>query len=79
MNIHFWKDALERALKTAAQTAIATIGVGATFNDIDWALVFSTAGLSALLSVLMSFASREISGDKSSASLVSSEEEKKEE
>lgn len=43
-----------RALKTAAQTAVATIGVSALMQDVDWAVVGSTALLAAILSLLTS-------------------------
>lgn len=43
-----------RALKTAAQTAVATIGVTALFNEVDWLTVGSTALLAAILSLLTS-------------------------
>ena len=43
-----------RALKTAAQTAAAIIGVSALMQDVDWAVVGSTALLAAILSLLTS-------------------------
>ena len=46
----FFKDLLERALKTAAQTAIATIGTTATLGAVDWNLVISTVLMASLLS-----------------------------
>ena len=45
-----------RALKTFAQTMIATIGTTAVFEDVNWAVVLSAAVLAALLSVLTSVA-----------------------
>jgi hypothetical protein len=45
-----------RALKTFAQTAIATIGTAAAWGVVDWKLVLSTASLSAVLSILTSLA-----------------------
>ena len=43
-----------RALKTAAQTAAAIIGVSALMQDVDWTVVGSTALLAAILSLLTS-------------------------
>ena len=45
-----------RAVKTMAQTAVATIGVSATIQDISWAVVGSTALVAGILSVLTSIA-----------------------
>lgn len=45
-----------RALKTAAQTAIATIGTSAAMGQVDWLMVGSTAMLAAVLSLLTSVA-----------------------
>ena len=45
-----------RALKTMAQTAVATIGTAAAVGDIDWLMVGSTALLAAILSLLTSLA-----------------------
>lgn len=45
-----------RALKTAAQTAASIISVGTVMQDIDWMMVASASGLSAVLSLLTSIA-----------------------
>ena len=45
-----------RALKTLAQTAIATIGTTAFFHEVDWVVVGSASLLAAILSPLTSLA-----------------------
>lgn len=50
------KAAARRALKTAAQTFVATIGTTATIGGVDWKLVGSTAALAAILSLGTSLA-----------------------
>ena len=57
-NFKSWfKSAGIRALKTFAQTFVATIGTGAAvLGDVNWALVLSSAGLAALLSIMTSLA-----------------------
>lgn len=50
------KAALIRALRTVAQTAVATIGTGAVFSEIDWLTVASTSALAGVLSILTSVA-----------------------
>ena len=52
----WWKAALVRAVKTVAQAAVATIGTTALFNEVDWAVVGSTALLAGILSLLTSVA-----------------------
>ena len=50
------KAAAVRALKTLAQTAVATIGTTAVLSEVDWVLVASSAALAAILSILTSVA-----------------------
>ena len=45
-----------RAVKTVAQTAVATIGTTAMITSVDWRVVVSTAALAGILSVLTSVA-----------------------
>ena len=45
-----------RAVKTFAQTMLATIGTTAVLEDVNWAVVISASILAALLSILTSVA-----------------------
>lgn len=45
-----------RALKTIAQTAVATIGTSAVISSVDWKVVVSASVLAGLLSMLNSIA-----------------------
>lgn len=45
-----------RAIKTMAQTAIATIGASAVLSAVDWPMVASASVLAGLLSLLTSVA-----------------------
>ncbi len=50
------KAAGVRAIKTVAQTAVATIGTGAVFSQVDWRMVVSASILAGVLSLLTSVA-----------------------
>lgn len=56
MNKKWWKAAGIRSIKTAAQTAVATIGVSATMSDVNWIMVGSASVLAGILSLLTSIA-----------------------
>lgn len=54
----FWQDAIERAIKTIAQTMVAMMTAGATgLLDVDYMNVLSVAGLAGVVSVLTSIGS----------------------
>lgn len=56
-NFKGWlKAAGIRALKTLAQTAVATIGTCAVLSEVDWLMVASASALAAVLSILTSIA-----------------------
>lgn len=50
------KAALVRAIKTIAQTAVATIGSAAVLSAVDWRIVVSASLLAGILSILTSVA-----------------------
>lgn len=55
-NKNWWKAAAIRALKTVAQTAIATIGTAALLENVNWLAVLSASALAGVLSLLTSLA-----------------------
>ena len=50
------KAAAVRAVKTIAQTAVATVGTAAVMGEVNWVMVGSAAALSGVLSLLTSVA-----------------------
>lgn len=54
--IEWGKAAGMRAVKTVAQTAIATIGTAAVMGEVNWLMVSSASLLSGILSLLTSIA-----------------------
>lgn len=50
------RAALIRAVRTVAQTAVATIGASAVMSAVDWPVVMSASVLSGILSLLTSVA-----------------------
>lgn len=59
-NKEYWmnwiKAAGVRAIKTVAQTAVATIGTAAALGEVNWIMVGSAAALAGVLSLLTSVA-----------------------
>ena len=57
---NYWKNWLKasgiRAVKTVAQTAVATIGTSAVLGDVNWIMVASASALAGILSLLRSIA-----------------------
>ena len=56
MNKKWLKAATIRAIKTVAQTAVATIGTSAAMNDVDWTFCLSASILAGVVSILTSIA-----------------------
>lgn len=56
-NFKKWSKAAGiRAVKTVAQTAVATIGTSAVIGEVNWVMVVSASALAGVLSLLTSVA-----------------------
>ena len=57
---NYWKNWIKaagvRAIKTVAQTAVATIGTSVVMGDVNWVMVASASALAGILSLLTSIA-----------------------
>lgn len=53
---NWFKAAGVRAIKTVAQTAVATIGTSAAMGEVNWVMVGSASALAGILSLLTSVA-----------------------
>lgn len=67
--LNWLKPASIRALRTMAQTSIATIGTSFVLSDVNWAVVGSATVLSGVLSLLTSLATGLPEQDKISGNL----------
>jgi hypothetical protein len=68
--LKFWKQTVERALRTAAQATLALWGTQVTgILEVDWSQTASVAALAALASVLMSVIATGV-GDHESPSFI---------
>lgn len=68
--VAFWVDALERAVRTFAQSLLAlAVGAGTDLVHTNWLAFLSVAGMAAVASLLTSIVATGV-GDKTSAALV---------
>lgn len=56
MDKDFWRAAGIRALRTIAQTAVASMGTAALITEVNWVQVLSASALAGVLSILTSIA-----------------------
>lgn len=69
LSANFWRDAAERAIKTAAQTLLASFGIGVSVLSVNWQACLSITATATVLSVLSSIGSEDF-GVFGTASLV---------
>ena len=56
MNKSFWMAALNRAIRTVAQSALATIASASILSEVNWLVVLSASVLAGVVSILTSIA-----------------------
>jgi hypothetical protein len=56
MNKSFWAAALNRAIRTVAQSALATIASASILSEVNWLVVLSASVLAGVVSILTSIA-----------------------
>lgn len=56
MDKQFWKAALNRAIRTVAQSALATIASASILSEVNWLVVLSASVLAGVVSILTSIA-----------------------
>lgn len=62
----FWRDALERAISTAAQASAGAIAAGSVF-DLDWRVAGGTAITATVLSVIKSLIASQVGAPESAS------------
>lgn len=71
---HFWKDTVERAIRTAAQVAVGALTTSATIYEVDTKAVIGIVAISTVVSVLTAIGAAGI-GDEGTASVLKNEVE----
>ena len=79
LNERWLKCAAIRAVKTMAQTAVATIGTAMVMSQVDWKMVLSASVLAGILSLLTSVAGIPEADEKYEEDVIYREEEEPEE
>ena len=58
MTKEFWKDTMERALYTVAETALGVLGACSVLDQVNWKVLVSSSALSGVVTVLKCIAIR---------------------